>query len=154
MALRFNIPLIFYGEMPGEYGENIRTRPRPTPRPRVRPRPRAIHWITQPERMSGTSFLAGNRLAHLDEGMPLVELMSYLPAPVEQLHKRNIEFKYLGYYKKWVPQEAYYYAVENTGFEANPVRTEGTYSKYNSLDDKVTASSISHAGSSSALAGQ
>ena len=34
-------------------------------------------------------------------------------------------------------QEAYYYAVENTGFEANPVRTEGTYSKYNSLDDKV-----------------
>ena len=28
--------------------------------------------------------------------------MSYLPAPVEQLHKRNIEFKYLGYYKKWV----------------------------------------------------
>ena len=23
MALRFNIPLIFYGEMPGEYGENI-----------------------------------------------------------------------------------------------------------------------------------
>jgi len=36
-----------------------------------------------------------------------------------------------------VPQEAYYYAVENTGFEANPLRTEGTYSKYNSLDDKV-----------------
>ena len=36
-----------------------------------------------------------------------------------------------------MPQEAYYYAVENTGFEANPVRTEGTYSKYNSLDDKV-----------------
>lgn len=63
--------------------------------------------------------------------------MSYLPAPVEQLHERNIEFKYLGYYKKWVPQEAYYYAVENTGFEANPVRTEGTYSKYKSLDDKV-----------------
>ena len=42
-----------------------RTRPRPTPRPRVRPRPRAIHWITQPERMSGTSFLAGNRLASI-----------------------------------------------------------------------------------------
>ena len=44
---------------------------------------------------------------------------------------------YLGYYLKWTPQEAYYYAVENTGFKANPVRTEGTYSKYNSLDDKI-----------------
>ena len=27
--------------------------------------------------------------------------------------------------------------MENTGFEANPVRTEGTYSKYNSLDDRI-----------------
>jgi hypothetical protein len=36
-----------------------------------------------------------------------------------------------------VPQESYYYAVEHTGFEANPERTEGTYSKYNSLDDKI-----------------
>lgn len=63
--------------------------------------------------------------------------MSYLPLDPEILHKKGIDFKYLGYYKKWVPQEAYYYAVENTGFEANPVRTEGTYSKYNSLDDKV-----------------
>src|SRR2546426_10961022 len=47
------------------------------------------------------------------------------------------EVHYLGYYLKWTPQESYYYAVEHTGFEANPVRTEGTYSKYNSLDDKI-----------------
>ncbi len=38
---------------------------------------------------------------------------------------------------KWTPQESYYYSVENTGFEANPERTEGTYSKYNSLDDRI-----------------
>ena len=34
-------------------------------------------------------------------------------------------------------QEAYYYAVENTGFKARPFRTQGTYSKYNSIDDKI-----------------
>ena len=38
---------------------------------------------------------------------------------------------------KWTPQEAYYYAVENTGFKARPFRTQGTYSKYNSIDDKI-----------------
>jgi hypothetical protein len=38
---------------------------------------------------------------------------------------------------KWTPQEVYYYAVENTGFEARPFRTQGTYSKYNSIDDKI-----------------
>ena len=44
---------------------------------------------------------------------------------------------YLGYYKKWTPQEVYYYAVENSGFQANVERTEGTYSKYISIDDKI-----------------
>ena len=29
------------------------------------------------------------------------------------------------------------YAVENTGFKARLHRTEGTYSKYNSIDDKI-----------------
>jgi hypothetical protein len=38
---------------------------------------------------------------------------------------------------KWTPQEVYYYAVENCGFKARPFRTQGTYSKYNSIDDKV-----------------
>ena len=38
---------------------------------------------------------------------------------------------------KWDPQECFYYAVENTGFKPNPSRTEGTYSKYSSIDDKI-----------------
>lgn len=49
----------------------------------------------------------------------------------------GVEVHYLGYYLKWDPQECYYYAVDNTGFEANPERTEGTYSKYSSIDDKT-----------------
>ena len=57
--------------------------------------------------------------------------------PSRKLIDAEIEVHYLGYYLKWDPQECYYYAVENTGFQANPVRTEGTYSKYSSLDDKI-----------------
>ena len=34
-------------------------------------------------------------------------------------------------------QENYYYCVDNTGFKPNNERTEGTYSKYSSLDDKM-----------------
>lgn len=138
MALRFNIPLIFYGEMPGEYGESIshKTSSYAKTQGEAEAEGYSLDYTTGKDVRD--VLLGGKSIGeYLDEGMPLVELMSYLPAPVEQLHKRNIEFKYLGYYKKWVPQEAYYYAVENTGFEANPVRTEGTYSKYNSLDDKV-----------------
>ena len=34
-------------------------------------------------------------------------------------------------------KENFYYASENTGFIPNPERTEGTYSKYANLDDKM-----------------
>ena len=43
----------------------------------------------------------------------------------------------MGYYLKWTPQEAYYYAVENTNFKARPNRTQGTFSKYSGIDDKI-----------------
>jgi hypothetical protein len=84
------------------------------------------------------AFLGGKKVCeYLDEGMPLVELQSYLPLDPNLLFEKKIDFYYLGYFLRWVPQEAYYYAIENTGFKANPFRTEGTYSKYNSLDDKM-----------------
>lgn len=39
---------------------------------------------------------------------------------------------------KWDPQEAYYYySSQHNGFSANTERTEGTYSKYSSIDDKI-----------------
>ena len=36
-----------------------------------------------------------------------------------------------------LPQENFYNAVKTTGFKVAPERTEGTYSTYNSLDDKI-----------------
>jgi hypothetical protein len=65
------------------------------------------------------------------------DIQAYLPPQYDELEAGSIEVHYLGYYIRWTPQEAYYYAVENTGFRANPVRSEGTYSKYVSLDDKI-----------------
>ena len=84
-------------------------------------------------------YLGGVSVPALMErhGLSLNDLRAYLPADAQALARSQIEVRYLGYYLKWTPQESYYYAVEHTGFEANPVRTEGTYSKYNSLDDKI-----------------
>lgn len=48
----------------------------------------------------------------------------------------NLSQHFFGYYKNWDPQENFYYAAENLGFQANPSRSEGTYSRYASLDDK------------------
>ena len=55
----------------------------------------------------------------------------------EIIANEEINVHYLGYYLKWDPQECFYYAAENTGFRPNTQRTEGSYSKYSSIDDKV-----------------
>ena len=62
----------------------------------------------------------------------------YHPPSPEEMQKSGAEFHWYSYYHRWLPQENYYYAHEHTGFEANPDgRSEGTYSKYASLDDRM-----------------
>ena len=66
------------------------------------------------------------------------DLMFYRPPNIEAMKELGIEFHWFSYYRKWIPQENYYIASEYTGFQANPTgRSEGTYSKYASLDDKL-----------------
>ena len=60
-----------------------------------------------------------------------------MPADPAAIEKKKIAVHYLGYYLKWHPQECYYYSVENGGFQPSPERTPGTYSKYNSIDDRI-----------------
>jgi hypothetical protein len=66
------------------------------------------------------------------------DLIFYRPPNIETMKKQGVEFHWFSFYKKWVPQENYYYASEHTGFKANPAgRSEGTYSKYASIDDQL-----------------
>ena len=138
MAAQFNIPLIFYGEVPGEYGEKMDVKTKKF----TGTKENASNKGYSMDPLKGVDYkdalLGGKSVKqYMEEGFSLVDLKSYLPIDPNIIDEKKIEFYYLGYYLRWVPQEAYYYAVENTGFKANSFRTEGTYSKYNSLDDKI-----------------
>lgn len=128
IAAKFGIPLIFYGENEAEYGNPIADNS-------VSLRDKSYFTYTHLDDI----FLGGCSVKELTEkhNLRLNELMCFLPAQANELQNANIEVHYLGYYLKWVPQEIYYYAVENTGFKARPFRTQGTYGKYNSIDDKI-----------------
>ncbi len=128
IALRYKIPLIFYGENEAEYGNPIADNASSL-------RDKSYYQM----RDLSEVYLSGCSIPELREkhGLSLNDVMPYLPAPAKELSNAKIEVHYLGYYLKWTPQEVYYYAVENTGFQARPFRTEGTYSKYNSIDDKI-----------------
>ena len=127
-AMRYRIPLIFYGESEAEYGN-------PIAETQTSLRDKSYYTMHD----LSEAYLAGVSIPELiaKHGLSLNELTPYLPADYRDLEQSNIEVHYLGYYLKWTPQESYYYAVENTGFQARPFRTEGTYSKYNSIDDKI-----------------
>ena len=127
IAAKYDIPLVFYGENEAEYGNPLGDN-------ETSLRDNAYHAMDD----IASLHLAGVPVPELLEeyGLTLNDLMPYLPLDVETIEVAQLQVRYLGYYLKWTPQESYYYAVEHTGFEANPIRTEGTYSKYNSLDDK------------------
>lgn len=128
MAALHKIPLVFYGENEAEYGNAISDTESST-------RNKAYFSGENGQEV----FLGGvsvDSLIH-DFGLEKNDLKPYMPIDQNALESEKIQVHYLGYYLKWHPQACYYYAVENGGFEASPERTPGTYSKYNSIDDRI-----------------
>lgn len=128
IASRYGIKLIFYGENEAEYGNPIADNATSL-------RDKSYYSFNNLDEI----YLGGVSIKELQEDykVPLSDLLSFLPADADEMEKSKINVHYLGYYLKWTPQEVYYYAVDNTGFKARPFRTQGTYSKYNSIDDKI-----------------
>jgi N-acetyl sugar amidotransferase len=124
-ALQYNISLVFYGEDGEvEYGGAMELSNR-----------------------SGLSFddFVRNRFSNIypesfsKYGISEKDLKRYTLSSNEitSLKEINIEQKFTSYYKKWIPQENFYYAADNTGFSVDDARSEGTYTKFASLDDKL-----------------
>lgn len=133
VALKFNIKLIFYGENGEvEYGGSTKY----IDKPFESPQDFKEHYF----KGSGVDELveAGLKVGiFTKEEIKNNHFDLYKVPSYEQLSKLNPEMHWMSFYKKWVPQENYYYAAEHIGFKANPERSEGTYSKYASIDDKT-----------------
>jgi N-acetyl sugar amidotransferase len=128
MALLHKIPLVFYGENEAEYGNPVGD---------TQSAKRDWSYFTAADKSQ--IYLGGTSVADLQNkfGVDASELQPYMPADPAAIEREKVEVHYLGYYLKWHPQSCYYYAVEHGGFQASPERTAGTYSKYNSIDDRI-----------------
>jgi|TARA_B110000858_G_scaffold197028_1_gene257370 N-acetyl sugar amidotransferase len=131
IASQLNIKLVVYGENQAEYGNDIKEN----------------HSFNM-----NSDFFSIEDNTNIEDiniaGSPIKELIkkskfkiddfaSYIPLKKSLLKKKDISMIYLGFYEKWDPQECFYYAVENTGFRPAKERSEGTYSKYTEIDDKM-----------------
>ncbi|CRY91241.1 N-acetyl sugar amidotransferase family protein [Synechococcus sp. WH 8103] len=128
IAKKYGIELVMYGENQAEYGNNPDENYIPT-------MDKKFFSTKNPLEMR----LGGVAIAEIIDNYDFVlnDFVPYIPPSAQELEEAGVEVHYLGFYLPWDPQECYYYAVENTGFQANPERTPGTYSKYSSIDDKI-----------------
>jgi N-acetyl sugar amidotransferase len=134
MAEKYKIKLIFYGENGElEYGGSVKYKNKPKESPE--------EW--------GEEYFKGASVDELvqiglekgifrpDEITPKT-MQWYKAPPPEAIEGLGLEMHWYSYYEKWTPQENFYYAVKHTGFQLNDEgRTESTYTKYASLDDKA-----------------
>ena len=124
MALKHNVALIMYGENGEvEYGGNMKNAFRPN-----------RDWRSD-HKEHYFSGLAPEDL--LEYGIGANDILPYMAPDEEKLEELGLDIHFFGYYKKWIPQELYYHAVEHTGFKPRYARNEGTYSKYASFDDQI-----------------
>jgi len=128
MAKKFGVKLVMYGENQAEYGNAIEENSNPIMN---------MDFFSSDDVLN-MKFGGVAMKKYIDTGKYTKDdFAPYIAPEKKALIDAGVEVHYLGYYLKWDPQECYYYSVENTGFQANPERTEGTYSKYSSIDDKI-----------------
>ncbi|MDC0039561.1 N-acetyl sugar amidotransferase [Gammaproteobacteria bacterium] len=132
-AIKRNVKLVVYGENVAEYGNRIEDNFSPLMRTEL---------FTCFDFCWDTSSVANYMLA----GVPLIELVErhgftrndllpYRSPSLRDIEEHRVEVHYMSYYKKWTPQDNYYYAVEHTGFQPNPTRRDGSFSRYAGIDD-------------------
>jgi N-acetyl sugar amidotransferase len=136
-ALLSRVPLVFYGEnQMAEYGGVVESK--------YKSHDNFSDWGSVAYKgQKGIDTLVEKGLQYgrftqavIEQLRPTIDL--YKVPSYDKIEELGLQSHWFSYYKKWVPQENYYYAQEHCGFEPNPDgRSEGTYSKYASLDDKT-----------------
>ncbi len=131
MSIKNKIPLMFYGECgPVEYGGSLKSKNKPY---------ESIEdWDTNYHKGVNIDKLLEYAVEY--GFVKKTELVSksfdfYKAPKISDIKEIGSQMHWMSYYRKWVPQENYYYAVKNTKFTPRAGRSEGTYSRYASLDD-------------------
>ncbi len=127
IAMKYGIKFIMYGENQAEahnkFNENLSSKMD------------ISHFSSNDYKKIYLSGLSVNEL--IKHNIKYADLKLYFPLLKKEVIKSKIEVHYMSYFVNWSPQANYYYAKEHANFESNPDRSEGTYTKFSSLDDKI-----------------
>lgn len=123
VAIENNIKLIMYGENGEvEYGGDMKTAHKPNKE------------LIEQDRI----YFSGIPVeAWKDYGISENDLKPYQAVDFEKIKKSQLQVHFFSYYKFWNPISNFDYCQKNTGFKPAEARSEGTYTNFASLDDKI-----------------
>ena len=127
MALKLDIKLVIYGEPYFEYGSQNEDDSSSAKYD--------LDWIIndQDEYIAGLSFSEIRKKYNwINEN----DLEPYKSLKSLDIKNKDVNIIFIGWYLKWDPQEIYYYAAKNCGYEVDDERSDATYGRYSSIDDK------------------
>lgn len=129
IALKYGIKLIMYGENQAEAHNNYLDNQIPLMDKK--------HY-TVPDKNQNL-YYGGVPLKELKKyNISESDMKIYVPELIDDIESAGIEIHFMSYYQNWSPQENYYYAKKYSNFVSNlDGRSEGTYTKFSSLDDKI-----------------
>jgi N-acetyl sugar amidotransferase len=127
MAKLFNIKLIFMGESQAEAGGQDDEIDVDEMLPR--------YWT---RKKNDKIKIAGVDINQLNKfSIKKDDIKFYLPLDSNEVEKEGIKILYLGNFVNLQPHENFYFATKVSNFSPAPERTQQTFSKYNSIDDKI-----------------
>ena len=129
-AALLKIPLVIYGEGPGEYEQGWGKQGYDEDAVHE------LHGIEEKDEL----FISGYNVNTLKGKLKLsdADLEPYIPMTTSKLRENEIKCITWSYFHPWHPQGNYYYTREHSqDFQVSPMRTPGTYQKHASIDDKL-----------------
>lgn len=129
IAVRYNIPFVMYGENSElEYGGPLKNWDNPV-----------VDF--ESDDYVVTQFAPSNKPTKPEmfgeKGISLSDLKLYRLPSMDEIQRVGVAEHYFSYYEDWKPEKHYQVARKYLGFKPNPVRSEGTYTNFASLDDKT-----------------
>tara|TARA_B100001063_G_C16776296_1_gene565716 strand:+ start:1531 stop:2751 length:1221 start_codon:yes stop_codon:yes gene_type:complete len=131
VAIQNNIKLIFYGD-----GNEERAKSKSNDK-RVNKDLKLYNFHFKEK--NDDIFLGGIQIQDLIKKYKISksDLLPFLPLSKESVLENKLKVLEITKFINYNPQDNFYFAKENTNFQVNPDgRSEGTYTKYSSLDDK------------------
>ena len=132
-AVKFQIPFIMYGENGDlEYGGSLEEYNEPKLKISTADPKNKVLGLPTPN--------AASKLPKenwLPDEIELKDLKLYMPPTRKELEELNINEYFFAHYKNWKPEHHHEIAKKFCGFKDNPKRSEGTYTTFASLDDKL-----------------